>query len=130
LGLFTWDEVRSGDFRSELDIELSRWGNATGKNAQYIVQPFYVPANVSRFTVPAGVMTHMFRWEPGSASFKSMRGAEAAPGAKAIGEHVFSSGIPTPASEAVHMDLYDFRHSKNSSQQPGEVVIEKFEYLP
>ena len=25
------------------------------KNAQYVVQPYYVPANVLRFDVPAGV---------------------------------------------------------------------------
>jgi hypothetical protein len=130
LGLFTWDEMRSADFRSELDVELSRWGNLTGKNAQYVVQPFYVPENVSRFTVPPGVLTHVFRWEPGKASFKTMRGSEAGPGAKAVGEHVFSSGIPIPASETVHMDLYDFHHAKSASQQPAEVVIEKFEYLP
>jgi hypothetical protein len=26
--------------------------------------------------------------------------------------------------------LYDFYHSKSTSQRPAEVVIEKFEYLP
>jgi hypothetical protein len=51
-------------------------------------------------------------------------------GAKNIGEHVFTSGIPTPAGETVHIELYEFHHSKNISQLPAEVVIEKFEYLP
>jgi hypothetical protein len=130
LGMFTWDEGRADDIRSELDIELSRWGKPESKNAQYVVQPYYVPENISRFLVPPGVLTHTLHWQPGVASFKTTRGAVVSAGSKSIGEHVFSSGIPTPASETVHIELYEFHHSKNSSQHPAEVVIEKFEYLP
>jgi hypothetical protein len=128
LGLFTYDLLHSQNFRNEIDIELSRWGDAASKNAQYVIQPFYVSANVSRFETPAGPVVHSFRWEPGKVSFKSTRGTTAA-GAK-VGEHVFTSGIPTPAEEAVHINLYDFRHSKHPVQQQSEVVLEKFEYLP
>jgi hypothetical protein len=130
LGMFTWDEGRPDETRSELNIELSRWGNPTSKNAQYVVQPYYVPENISRFMVPAGVLTHTFRWGPGVAAFKTLRGPVMNNGSKSISEHVFTSGIPTPAAETVHIELYEFHHSKNSSQHPAEVVIEKFEYLP
>jgi hypothetical protein len=130
LGLYTADEFRTDDVRNELDIELSRWGIAASKNAQYVVQPFYIPENVVRFVAPAGVLTHTFRWEPGRASFRTVRGAVAGSGAAMVSEHVFTSGIPTPANETVHVDLYDYRHSKKSRQQPSEVVIEKFEFLP
>ena len=130
LGLYTIDDLRTDDVRAELDIELSRWGNPASKNAQFVVQPFYVPENVARFMAPPGVLTHMFRWESGRASFKTVRGSGVSPGAPTVSEHVFTSGIPIPANEAAHIDLYDFRHSRNSSQQPVEVVIEKFEFLP
>jgi len=130
VGMFTWDEAGTDENRNELDIELSRWGHPDGKNAQYVVQPFYVPENVARFTAPPGVLTHMFRWEPGKVSFKSVRGSVVGPGSKPVSEHVFTSGVPGAASEAVHIDLYEYHHSKSSSQQPAEVVIEKFEYLP
>jgi hypothetical protein len=130
LGMFTWDEWRPDETRSELDIELSRWGNPTSKNAQYVVQPYYVPENISRFMAPPGTLVHTFRWEPGVASFKTISDSKEGTASKSIGEHVFTSGIPTPAGEAVHIALYDFHHSKNSSQRPAEVVIEKFEYLP
>jgi hypothetical protein len=129
LGFFTWDDTRSEGFHNELDIELSRWGDPNAKNAQYVIQPFYVPDNFVRFTVPAGAMTHGFRWQPGSVSFKTLEGSTAA-GAKTVSEHVFSSGIPTPAGETIHIDLYDFHHVENPSQQPVEVVIESFEYSP
>src|SRR5262249_28224244 len=99
------------------------------KNAQYVIQPFYVPQNVSRFTVPAGAVTHSFRWEPGKVSFMSTQGSRDSSRVP-FSQHVFASGIPSPADEAVHMNLYDFVHSKNPLPQPSEVVIEKFEYLP
>jgi len=130
LGMFTWDEFGSDETRRELDIELSRWGNPNSKNAQYVVQPFYVPENVARFNVPAGVFTHILRWQPGSASFKTIPGAVENPSVKTISEHVFTAGVPAPAGETVHIDLYDFHLAKSPVRQPAEVVIEKFEFLP
>jgi len=130
LGMFTVDERRGDDTRVELDIELSQWGKRGSKNAQYVVQPYYIPENIARFSVPSGVFTHIIRWEPGVASFKTVRGSGIGPGSRSISEHVFTSGIPTPAAETVHIDLYDFLHSKSNPQDPAEVVIEKFEYLP
>ena len=129
LGMFTWDDIRSADFRNELDIELSRWGEPKGKNAEYVVQPFFEAENLAQFFAPAGVVTHMFLWEPGRVSFKTVRddtGSREEP----VGEHVFTSRIPTPAGETVHIDLYDFHHSESSSQKPAEAVIEKFEFVP
>jgi len=130
LGLYTNDDFRTDDIPDELDIELSRWGIADSKNAQYVVQPFYVPENVFRFTAPGGVLTHMLRWESGRASFKTVRGSGIGPGAATISEDIFTSGVPTPAKETVHMGLYSYRQSKSESQQAVEVVIEKFEFLP
>jgi hypothetical protein len=130
LGMYTLDLGARAFGGNELDIDLSRWGNASGKNAQYVVQPFYVPENVARFSVPAGVVTHTLRWEPGTASFKTVAGSDASPGAKVIGAHDFTSGIPAPAAETVHLDFYEFHHSKNIERHPAEVVIERFEYLP
>jgi hypothetical protein len=130
LGIYTLDEGKPDETRNELNIELSRWGDSGKKNAQYVVQPYYVPENISRFMVPVGVLTHTLRWQPGVASFKTIRGPVVGIGSKSIGEHVFTSAIPTPADETVHIELYEFHHSKNISQLPAEVVIEKFEYLP
>jgi hypothetical protein len=128
VGLFTFDDQALEDVRNELDVELSQWGNANGKNAQYVVQPFYVPENVVRFNVPAGILTHEFRWLSGSASFRSVRG----PSTKGtpIAQHEFTSGIPSAAGQTVHIDLYDYHHSQSGLRNPVEVVIEKFDYLP
>src|SRR5262249_52793998 len=73
LSMHTFDESAGGQHYRELDIELSRWGDATSKNnAQYGIQPFYVPGNVEPFTQPGGMLTHSVRWESGRASFRTV----------------------------------------------------------
>ena len=130
VGMYTLDENSTDDARNELDIELSRWGNPSHDNAQYVVQPFYVPENLTRFSAPPGLLTYSFQWQPGNATFRTVRGAVDSPTAKLISAHVFSAGIPAATGQTVHIDLYDFHHSPLSSQEPAEIVIEKFEYLP
>ena len=129
--LFTWDYAGTDQNHREMDVEITRWGDqTTSKNAQYVVQPFYVPENASRFAVPSGVMTHSFRWEPGRVSFRSVRGPDADSKTGLVAEHAFTSGVPVPGVESARMNLYIFRFAKEPLQRDAEVVIEKFEYLP
>jgi hypothetical protein len=130
LGMFTWDYAGEDQNHREMAIEITRWGDPGNKNAQYVVQPFYIPANVARFAVPSGVLTHSFRWEPGRVSFRTVRGSEGGARVPALSEHVFSSGVPSPGIAAVRMNLYVFNKAQDPLQNEAEVVIEKFEYLP
>lgn len=129
-GMFTWDYAGGDQNNREMDIEISRWGDPASKNAQYGVQPFYVAANVARFTAPPGVLTHSFRWEPGKVSFRTVRGPVLDAGADLVSEHVFTSGVPAPGVESVRLVLYLYGRDENPVQTGAEVVIEKFEYLP
>jgi hypothetical protein len=129
LTLVSWDGVGAEQNRSELDIELSRWGDFSHENAGYVVQPYYVPANVLRFGVPAGVFTHSFHWEPGQVTFASAAGS-GGPGATVLKQHVFTSGVPVAGNERVRMSLYVFGRGQVPLTRQNEVVIEKFEYLP
>jgi hypothetical protein len=115
--------------RTDLDIELSQWGKAQSYNAHYVVQPYYIPGNSVQFTIPAGPMTYVLRWEPGHAAFRAIAGVSTAPG-RSVFEHVFKSGIPVPAAETIHLDLYDFHHLQSGLQHPVEVVVQKVEYSP
>ena len=126
LGLFTWDDSLVDPSHRELDIEVSRWGDPASKNAQYVVQPYYVPANVVRFAAPSGRMTYSFRWDPGRVTFKTVRN----PSGELVSEHTFTSGVPLPGGEAVHMNLYVFTNKQSPMRHGVEVVVEKFEYLP
>ncbi len=125
--VFTWDDF--GPPR-EMDIEVSRWGQAESKNSQFVIQPYYVPANVVRFMAPAGVLTHWILWEPGRATFKTVRGPSSAIGSPALASHVFTSGVPAPGNEVVRMNLYVYDNKTNPLRHGSEVIVEKFEYLP
>lgn len=126
LGMFTWDDLESGQNHREIDIELSQWGDPAVKNAQFVIQPYYVPANSFRFMAPSAPSTHSFRWEPGRVSFKSIPHTSA----RVVAGHVFTSGVPSPGGERVHINLYLYGKSRTPQRNGVEVVIEKFEFLP
>ena len=127
LSMSTWDD--HGPSR-EMNIEIGRWGEPGSKNAQYVIQPHYVPGNVVRFMAPPGILTFLFRWEPDRASFETRRGSGSSMGSGRVFEHVFTSGVPTSGKETIRMNLYVFNNERSPLQHETEVVIEKFEYLP
>jgi hypothetical protein len=125
LGFLTWDELGPEQNHRELDVEISRWGNAENKDAQYVVQPHYVAANVYRFKQPAGRLTHSFRWEPARALFQTL-----GPSGRVIARREFTSGVPVSGSESVRMNLLYYRASPKPPSGNVEVAVEKFVYLP
>ena len=127
--IFTWDGPAADLNHREVDLEVSRWGDPAAKNGQYVVQPYYVPANVARFGAPAGALTHSLRWEPGLAAFRTVRGASAS-GRTVVSEHVFRSGVPSSGDERLRLNLYVFRRSPQPLARATEVVVDKFEYFP
>jgi len=129
--MFTWDYAGRDPSHREMDIEVSRWGeNSADRNAQYVVQPYYVPENAFPFTMAGGALTNSFRWEPGSISFKTVRGSREGRKEPVVAEHIFTSSVPAPGNESVRINLYIFRNARQALQHENEVVIEKFEYLP
>jgi hypothetical protein len=126
--MFTWDELEANQNHREMSIEISRWGNPANKNMQFVVQPYYIPANVARFTAPTGRLIYSFHWEAGRVSFKTIQ--IAGDKERVIAEHTFTSGIPSSENETIHLNLYIFGYGKNPLQKENEVIIEKFEFLP
>jgi hypothetical protein len=130
LTLITWDGLGTESTRHELDVELGRWGHLDNTNVNYVVQPYYVPANVVAFRVPPGLYTHSFRWEPGKVTFSTTAGSSNAGGGRVINQHVFTSGVPTPRDESVRIALYVFHQGPIPLKNENEIIIDKFEYLP
>jgi hypothetical protein len=129
-GVFTWDYAGGDQGHREMNIDISRWGDAKNRNAQFVVQPYYVAANVMRFTAPAGPLTHMFHWEAGRITFRTVRGSASGANSPAVAEHVFTSGVPQPGIESVRMNHYVFHSGGAPAVESSEVVVERFEYLP
>lgn len=115
---------------SMMDLEVSRWGESENKNAQYVIQPYVVPANTVRFMAPRGTLTFWMDWEPGHVAFKTVRGTQTPTAANVVAEHDFTSGVPTPGAERVQIRLYVFNNKKSPLQQGSEVILEKFEFRP
>jgi hypothetical protein len=131
MSMHTFDEFGAEQHYREMDVEIGHWGDAKSKeNAQYGLQPFYVPGNVAQFHQPAGTMTHTMVWEPGRVSFRTVRGASPNGDGPVISQHVFTSGIPTPGQELLEFMLYFVASDTNPLEKGAEVVVEKFEYLP
>jgi hypothetical protein len=130
LTLITWDGVGTESTRRELDIELGRWGYLDNNNVNYVVQPYFVPANFVAFRVPPGLYTHSFRWEPGKVTFSTVAGSGDTTGGRVVKQHVFTSGVPSPEGESVRIGLYVFHQGKIPLKNENEVIIDKFEYLP
>jgi hypothetical protein len=130
LTLITWDGVGTESTRRELDVELGRWGDPDNTNANYVVQPYYVPANIVAFRVPPGPYTHSFRWELGKVTFSTVAGSGNTGADRVINQHVFTSGVPSPGGELVRIGLYVFHQGHIPLKNENEVIIDKFEYLP
>jgi hypothetical protein len=112
-----------------LDVELGRWGELENTNVNYVVQPYYVPANIVAFRAPPGAYTHSFRWEPGQVTFSTVAGSGNAIG-RVINRHVFTSSVPSREGKTVRIGLYVFHRGKIPLKSENEVIIDKFEYLP
>lgn len=128
-GMFTWDDKGVAQNYREIAIEISRWGDPASKNAQYVIQPYYVAANVARFIAPAGPLTHSFRWAPGRVSFKTVA-AGAGALLRTVAAAELTSGIPAPGTESIRINFYVFGYASTPLKNGAEIVIEKFEYLP
>lgn len=127
LVLQTYDDLAAEHHR-EMDIELSRWGDPNSKNGDYVVQPYNFPENKVTFEAPAGRLTHSLHWATGTATFQTVRGF--ANDRNVVARNVFTTGIPSPGSEAAVIDFCDFKYSKVPLKSGAEVVVEKFQYLP
>ena len=129
--MFTWEDSASEQHFREMDVEVGGSGDSANENnAQYIIQPFYIPGNLFAFAAPSGTLTYVLRWESGHATFMTFRGRSAGSGAQLVSEHEFTSGIPVPGKAMPRLIFYVVTSDKNPMQKPSEVVVEKFEYLP
>ena len=130
--MYTWDYSTDEQNNREFDINISQWGDPDNKNAEFTLQPTFLPSNVSRFVAPAGKLRHTMIWEPGRIIMSTSR-ADAPPGAPAVSKRVFTSEVPTPGSESIRMAFFVFwqgKHGVSGLRQRTEVVVDRFEFLP
>lgn len=129
-GMFIWDYSTDQPSNREFDIEMSRWGDPDGQNAQFALQPNYAAANISRFAAPAGTLKHTIVWEPGRITMITSR---AVPGEPVVSKHAFTSQVPRPGSESARMTFYVYWNPMGKPagvHHRAEVIVDRFQFLP
>ena len=130
LGLFTWNDDPAYTHR-EIDIEFSRWGDSKNQNSQYVIQPYTVPANISRFDIPTDLdrSGHEFLWRKEEVIFRSWRGGGAEPTpATLLREVTLRHDVPVPGGENVRLNLWLLHGNAPMDGKPAEMVFKKFEF--
>lgn len=116
LGLFSYL-----DDNHEIDVEIARWGNAADPtNAQFVVQPYGHPGNLTRFTTPAGPTTYGFTWGQSTVAFTGPSTSWTYSG----------PDVPQTTGHRAHMNLWLFGGSAPSDGRDVEVVLRSFAYTP
>lgn len=146
-GAFTWDSA-GGDTipdnpNREIDFEDGRWGNAADPtSSQVVVQPYYLNGNLKRITLPDlsedAALTRFFTWSPGKVEFYSLRGHHSPtnfPAESVIHHYVYLANgstrrVPTPGAENFRFNLWLFQSTAPAEDQPVEVVVNDFAFLP
>lgn len=135
LGLFTWDTSAPQYNYREIDIELSRWGEEMGLNAQFVVQPWDRPGNRHRFAIDrsAGSSTYIFVWSPKSVQFLSFIGEAPSPDPSNIANQWLYTGRDIPpagGSANARINLWLIGGHPPSDGKEIEVVLSSFDYIP
>jgi hypothetical protein len=124
LGLFTYDSDPAFNNR-EIDIEASRWGNASDPtNAQFVVQPYATSGNLLRITQGSSLpATFSFTWTATGLSF-------AAPGASPASWTY--SGPNRPPNGAALADINFWLNSGHAPLygQGAQVIVQSFTFTP
>ncbi len=125
LGLFTWSDEPAFAHR-EIDIEVSRWGEASSPlNAQFVVQPWNAAGHRHRFALPSSpASSHSFTWQPARVAFESKAGSAAS-----VRKWSFTqSGVPEAGGEKAHINLWLMGGQEPEREQ--EVIIRSFKFRP
>lgn len=135
LGLFTWDTTAPQFNYREIDIELSRWGEDAGLNAQFVVQPWDHSGNRHRFAIDpqADSSTHIFVWSPKSVQFLSFLGGVQSPDPNNIVAQWFYTGTDVPpagGSTNARVNLWLISGHPPSDGREIEIVLSSFEFIP
>jgi hypothetical protein len=134
LGLFTWSDDPAYTDR-EIDIECSRWGNASDPtSAQYVVQPYDATGHLIRIVLPSNQTnsTHYFTWETNRVTYQSLRGAYSPTPvpANVISNWTYTSTVPHTGDENIRLNLWLNSGTPPTDNHEVEVIIKSFQFVP
>jgi hypothetical protein len=109
------------DGGAEMDVEFARWGDALNPQpAQFALQPDRVHG--FEWEQHSDASLHSIAWMPGMVRCTSREGTLDAPG-PAQAEHRWTTGVPVPAGERLHFNLWLHGGQPPLDGLPVELVI-------
>ena len=122
-----FEHPTDGDHR-ELAIRVTRRGVASNTNAEFSIQPSFVPANFYHFNVPSGPLRLAMNWHPDEAGFSVSRGQ--GPARESVVSWPFRTGLPIPDDTHMYFNLCNYGYAPSPPTHNTEVVVKAFEFYP
>jgi len=116
-----------GDHR-ELAIHITRRGVASNTNAEFTIQPAFVPTNFYHFDVPPGPLRLSMDWQPDNAGLSVSRGQQTAEQQAAT--WLFRTGVPRSDDTHLYINLCNYGYAPAPPTHNAEVVVKTFEFYP
>lgn len=128
--MFTWDRAGTDQNRREINTQFTRWGDPKAENGEFSVQPYYRPVNTYRYSTSIAPLLLTMFWQSSRVQFTTSKVDASGRPQGQVAEHTFTADIPSPASEAIHLNLCIFDYGKVHQTSDSEVVVKSFRYLP
>jgi hypothetical protein len=126
--LFTYlAQPADGDNR-EMDIHITRRGEPSNKNAEFVVAPYFVPANFYYFDVPDGPLALQLKWSPDRAEFSASRAKS--PNERPFESWIFNTGVPRADEAKIYINLCNYGNARIHPTRNEEVVVKSFDFFP
>jgi len=126
--IFTYFQDPKGSGHSEMDIHLTRRGVASNKNAEFVIQPSFVPTNFYHFDLPPGRVRLGLNWQSDEAGFSSS--VDGSHGRQGNTSWVFKTGVPSPDDTHLYINLCNYGYAPAPPTHDAEVVVKAFEFYP
>jgi hypothetical protein len=125
---FTYFEHANDADHRELAIHITRRGVVSNTNAEFSIQPAFVPANFYHFNVPSGSLRLGINSHPDEAGFSISR-AQMAEG-KPVASWLFKTGVPRSDDTHLYINLCSYGYAPAPPTHNAEVVVKAFEFFP
>ncbi|CAN5599194.1 hypothetical protein BH10ACI4_BH10ACI4_18840 [soil metagenome] len=116
-----------GDYR-EMDIHITRRGEPTNKNAEFVVAPYFVPVDFYYFDVPAGPLALQLKWFPERAEFSASRPQKTKESPLEFWS--FNTGVPKADGAQIYINLCNYGNARIPPTHNAEVVVKSFDFFP
>ena len=139
------DNLAGGSRTREIDLEDGRFGRLQDSStSQFVNQPFGVPGNLQRYTVPDlgsdPSLTRSFTWNENQIEFTALRGLQnplSYPADSVISHLVYDQDaaaqhfVPSPGREQFKLNAWLFdTATAPANGQPAEIIVSNFAFTP